>query len=161
MLNLGSAEHPIGCFAPPPVELGRAWFSTAKQSADELLNQATSAPAFCADQISIFANSRSGHGSLTLRVLRAGSPERRKAWMPTDYRASSARLAQLWQFPLLLISLVLFAVAAYLFIDPKPGPTINQKIDIAQGFLDQNRPEAAIEQLNKILASEKLQPAAQ
>jgi tetratricopeptide (TPR) repeat protein len=67
-----------------------------------------------------------------------------------------ARLAQLWQFPLLLVSIGLFAVAAYLFIDPRPGMTIEQKIDLARRFLEQERPEAALAQLNRILATEKL-----
>lgn len=71
-------------------------------------------------------------------------------------RSSQARLAQLWQFPLLLVSLGLFAFAAYLFIDPKPGLTIDQKIESARAFLDQNRPDASLAQLNKLLATEKL-----
>lgn len=73
-------------------------------------------------------------------------------------QSSRGRLAQLWQLPLLLLSLGLFGYAAYLFIDPKPGPTIDQKIGIARTYLDQERPEAAIEQLNKILNNEKLAP---
>jgi tetratricopeptide (TPR) repeat protein len=73
-------------------------------------------------------------------------------------RTTQAPLAQLWQFPLLIISVALFGVAAYLFIDPKPGLTIDQKIDIAHTFLDQERPEASIAQLNKIITSEKLDP---
>src|SRR3954465_9372450 len=68
----------------------------------------------------------------------------------------SSRLAQLWQFPLLLLSLVLFAVAAYLFIDPKPGLSIDQKIEIAQTYLGQGRWDAAMAQLNRLLTSEKL-----
>ena len=71
-------------------------------------------------------------------------------------RRSHARLAQLWQFPLLVVSVALFGVASYLFIDPKPGLTIDQKIDAAQSFLDQQRPDAALAQLNRILAIEKL-----
>jgi tetratricopeptide (TPR) repeat protein len=69
---------------------------------------------------------------------------------------SHARLAQLWQFPLLLISVGLFAFAAYLFIDPRPGLSIDQKVEIARKFLDQERPEASLAQLNKIVATEKL-----
>ncbi|HEY1628871.1 MAG TPA: tetratricopeptide repeat protein [Tepidisphaeraceae bacterium] len=71
-------------------------------------------------------------------------------------RRTHARLAQLWQFPLLVVSVALFGVAAYLFINPQPGLTIDQKIDAARTFLDQQRPEAALAQLNKILATEKL-----
>ncbi|MDB5334048.1 MAG: hypothetical protein JWP03_5199 [Phycisphaerales bacterium] len=67
-----------------------------------------------------------------------------------------ARLSQLWQLPLLLVSLGLFGYAAYLFIDPKPGLTIAQRIDSAEAHLHQDRFEAAIEQCNKLLASDKL-----
>lgn len=66
------------------------------------------------------------------------------------------RAGQLWQIPLLLISLGLFGVAAYLFIDPKPGLTIYQKLNVARNFLAQERPDAAIEQLNKLINTEKL-----
>lgn len=69
---------------------------------------------------------------------------------------SHSRLAQLWQFPLLLTSVVLFGVAAYLFIDPRSGPTIDEKIDIARKFLSHERADAALAQLNKILTTEKL-----
>lgn len=66
------------------------------------------------------------------------------------------RASQLWQLPLLLASLGLFGFAAYLFIDPKPGLTIDQKINVARNYLAQERPDAAIEQLNKLLNVEKL-----
>ena len=59
--------------------------------------------------------------------------------------------------PLLVFSVVLFGVAAWLFIDPKPGLTIDQKIETAAEFLRQERPEAAIEYLNRLLAKEKLE----
>ncbi len=72
---------------------------------------------------------------------------------------SKSRLAQLWQLPLLLLSLGLFGYAAYLFIDPRPGLTIEQKIDAAHMLIEQERPEAALEYLNKLLAREKLEPA--
>ncbi|MGB7156748.1 MAG: tetratricopeptide repeat protein [Tepidisphaeraceae bacterium] len=65
-------------------------------------------------------------------------------------------LAHLWQAPLLLISLGLFGYAAYLFVDPQPGLTIDQKIDVARVYLKNERPEAAIEQLNRLLTTEKL-----
>ena len=71
-------------------------------------------------------------------------------------RRSHARLAQLWQFPLLLLSLAMFSMAAYLFIDPKPGLSIDQKIDVARTFLDAGRWDASLGQLNKLLVSEKL-----
>src|SRR6201999_1924646 len=68
----------------------------------------------------------------------------------------AARASQLWQLPLLLVSLGLFAYAAYLFIDPRPGLSIDQKIDIGRLYLKNERAEAALDQLNKILATEKL-----
>lgn len=82
---------------------------------------------------------------------------RATAYNPSHRRAG--RASQLWQLPLLLVSLGLFGYAAYLFIDPKPGLTIEQKIDVARVLLDQDRPEAAMEYLNKLLVSEKLEPA--
>ena len=68
----------------------------------------------------------------------------------------TSRLAQLWQLPLLLVSLGLFTYAAYLFIDPRPGLSIDQKVDMARLYLKNERPEAAINQLNKIITAEKL-----
>lgn len=66
------------------------------------------------------------------------------------------RRSQLWQMPLLLLSLGLFAYAAYLFIDPKPGLSVDQRIETARAYLRHGRPDAAVDQLNKLLASEKL-----
>src|SRR4051812_46313887 len=71
-------------------------------------------------------------------------------------RRAHVHVTRLWQFPLLLVSLFLFGYAAYLFIDPKPGLTISQRIDVADSYLRHDRPEAAIEQLNRILSSDKL-----
>src|SRR5689334_1470951 len=71
-------------------------------------------------------------------------------------RRAHVHVSRLWQFPLLLVSLFLFGYAAFLFIDPKPGLTISQRIDVADSFLRHDRPEAAIEQLNRILSSDKL-----
>jgi tetratricopeptide (TPR) repeat protein len=68
-----------------------------------------------------------------------------------------SRLADLWQMPLLLLSVGLFAAAAWLFIDPKPGLSIDQKIEAARTLITQVRPEAAIEQLNHLLSKEKLE----
>lgn len=58
--------------------------------------------------------------------------------------------------PLLLVALGLFAYSAYLFIDPKPGLSVAQRVDTARAYLNHGRPGAAIDQLNKLLASEKL-----
>lgn len=71
-------------------------------------------------------------------------------------RRASAPLAQLWQLPLLLVSIGLFGYAAYLFIDPKPGLTLDERIGAAQAFLKEERPDAANALLNRILTSEKL-----
>ena len=76
------------------------------------------------------------------------------------YRAShggeSGRLSQLWQLPLLLLSLVLFGYAAYLFIDPHLGPTVEQRLDTARTLLTQERPQAALDLLNRLLDTTKL-----
>src|SRR5271170_5008722 len=67
-----------------------------------------------------------------------------------------SRVMDLWQLPLLLVSMGLFGFAAYLFIDPKPGLSIDQKIDVARLYLRNERPEAALDQLNKIITTEQL-----
>jgi tetratricopeptide (TPR) repeat protein len=70
---------------------------------------------------------------------------------------AQGRFSQLWQLPLLAVSLGLFGYAAYLFIDPKPGLTVDQKIDAARVLIAQDRPEAALEYVNKLLTTEKLE----
>jgi len=65
-------------------------------------------------------------------------------------------ISELWQLPLFLLSIGLFAYAAYLFIDPHAGPTIDQKIDVARDLLKNDRPDVAVNQLNNILTAEKL-----
>jgi tetratricopeptide (TPR) repeat protein len=70
--------------------------------------------------------------------------------------AAKGHLRQLWQVPLLVLSLGLFGYAGYLFIDPKPGLTIAQRIDRAEVLLQHERPDAAREELSKLLTSEKL-----
>lgn len=72
---------------------------------------------------------------------------------------ANPQIARLWQLPLLLISIGLFAAAAYLFINPGRGLTIDQKIQVARLYLNYSRPEAAIDQLNKLLTTEKLAPS--
>jgi len=74
-------------------------------------------------------------------------------------KSSSRHLSQLWQFPLFVLSLALFVYAGYLFINPGPGATIDQKIAVAQDYLKQNRPDAALQQLSRILEGEKPEPA--
>jgi tetratricopeptide (TPR) repeat protein len=62
----------------------------------------------------------------------------------------------LWQFPLLFVSLGLFIWAAILLIDPKAGPTVDDNIATARTLLQHERPDAAIDLLNKLLSSSKL-----
>lgn len=87
-----------------------------------------------------------------------GTLEEQKGTEAMASSRANPRLAQLWQFPLLLISLGLFGAAAYLFINPGPGLTIDQKIEVARLYLKFNRPEAALDQLNKLVITDKLSP---
>jgi tetratricopeptide (TPR) repeat protein len=68
-------------------------------------------------------------------------------------QGTRGRLAQLWQLPLLAVSLGLFAYAAYLFIDPQPGPTIEQRIGHAEVAVRNDRHEAALELLRSLRAA--------
>jgi tetratricopeptide (TPR) repeat protein len=81
-----------------------------------------------------------------------------KASAPGAARSGLRSLApsQSWQLPLLLFSLCLFGYAGYLFVDPKAGPTIAERIEGAQALIRQERGEAAIEVLNKLLPEKKL-----
>jgi tetratricopeptide (TPR) repeat protein len=72
---------------------------------------------------------------------------------------SPQRFSQLWQLPLFILSIGLFVYAGYLFINPGPGATIDQKIAVAQNYLKQDRPDAALQQLSRILETEKPQQA--
>jgi tetratricopeptide (TPR) repeat protein len=74
--------------------------------------------------------------------------------MASRHRAGG--LGQLWQLPALIASVGLFAYAAYLFIDPKKGPSVDERINAARVCIKAERPEAAIDQLNAILANQKL-----
>jgi tetratricopeptide (TPR) repeat protein len=73
--------------------------------------------------------------------------------------SSPRRFSQLWQLPLFIVSLALFVYAGILFLNPGPGATIDQKIAVAKDYLRQNRPDAALQQLSRILESEKPEPA--
>lgn len=87
---------------------------------------------------------------------RCGMREGMEAMASRHPSGRLSQISQLWQLPLLLVSIGLFTFAAYLFIDPKPGLSIDQKIDVARLYLRNERPEAALNQLNKIIATEKL-----
>ena len=72
-------------------------------------------------------------------------------------QGSGGRLGQLWQLPLLLVSLGLFAYATYLFIRPFTiGPTVEQRIERIQSSLKNERPEAALEQIRYLRQTSKL-----
>ncbi|HEX8916661.1 MAG TPA: tetratricopeptide repeat protein [Humisphaera sp.] len=79
---------------------------------------------------------------------------------PISIPPSPSRFGRLWQFPLLIVSLGLFGYAAYRFIDPKPGPTIDERLATADTLLTNDRAEAATEVLRGLLAEDpaKLQP---
>jgi tetratricopeptide (TPR) repeat protein len=70
-----------------------------------------------------------------------------------SWQLSSLKPGQLWQMPLLIFSLVLFGYAAYLFIDPKPGPTVDDRIAEARSYLRQERYDAVYPILNDVLKS--------
>ncbi|MFT3786056.1 MAG: hypothetical protein QM770_07810 [Tepidisphaeraceae bacterium] len=57
-----------------------------------------------------------------------------------DWQLSALKPGQLWQLPLLIFSLLLFGYAAYLFIDPKPGPSFDQQLVAARAYLRRNAP---------------------
>lgn len=73
-------------------------------------------------------------------------------------RHAEPRLSQLWQLPLLLLSLALFAYAAWLLIDPQPGPTFDDRMASIRQLLRLERPSLAIEQLNRLLQMDRLTP---
>jgi tetratricopeptide (TPR) repeat protein len=74
------------------------------------------------------------------------------------FSRENPRLAQLWQLPLLVLSLGLFGAAAYLFVNSGPRLTSDQKIDFARLYLKYGRPEAALDQLNTLLLTDRLAP---
>src|SRR2546421_487572 len=66
---------------------------------------------------------------------------------------SLRRAAQLWQFPLLLVSIGLFGYAAYLFIDPKPGPpSYEMHRRLAESFEALRNPAAALKHYRAAMA---------
>src|SRR2546421_4326420 len=99
---------------------------------------------------------RPGRPGKGMEAMASARPHSASAARPPPPATLREKVGQLWQVPLLLVSLALFGYAAYLFIDPKPGLTLDQKINIGRNYLAQERPDAAIEHLNKILNTEKL-----
>ena len=76
--------------------------------------------------------------------------------IPNERSWGPRRLSHLWQLPLLMVSMGLFACAAYLFVDARPGITLNQKLATPRELLRVDRPDAAAEQLQRLLDAEKL-----
>jgi tetratricopeptide (TPR) repeat protein len=74
---------------------------------------------------------------------------------------ANASVSQLWQMPLLLLSLGLFGYAAYLLWDPKPGPTVEQRLADVRTLLKRERPEAAFKLLKELITEDGLSPQQQ
>jgi TolA-binding protein len=72
--------------------------------------------------------------------------------------APRRRLSHLWQLPLFMVSASLFAVAAYLFVNARPGLSLNQKLAVARGLLSSDRADAAVEAVSRLMASERFAP---
>lgn len=70
-----------------------------------------------------------------------------------DLAPSGYSLTNLWQMPLLLVSLGLFTLAAYVFIDPSPAPSFQKQLARAQRDLATERYDAALGRLNDLLAT--------
>jgi tetratricopeptide (TPR) repeat protein len=68
-----------------------------------------------------------------------------------------SRLTRLWQFPLLLISTGLFVLSAYKLIDPKPPPTIDERLAAVDRMLEGERAEPAAETLRAMIVEENKQ----
>ena len=62
-------------------------------------------------------------------------------------------IAGLWQMPLLLLSLGLFTLAAYLFIDPSGGPGVAEQLERARRDVRGERYDAAVGRMNDLLAA--------
>src|SRR5688572_26583421 len=71
-------------------------------------------------------------------------------------RDASRRFSHLWQVPLLLVSLCVSACAACLFIEARPVITLNQKLAPARELIARERPDAAIESLHRLVASQQI-----
>jgi tetratricopeptide (TPR) repeat protein len=73
--------------------------------------------------------------------------------LSAETKSRSPSLANLWQVPLLLASLALFTLAAYLFLDPQPAQSYHRQLAIARRDMDAQRYDAAIGRLNDLLVS--------
>jgi len=72
-----------------------------------------------------------------------------------DASRTKSTAGQLWQMPLLLVSLGAFGYATYRFADQGPGATTNDQIELARAYLKYDRPESATTEINKILISDR------
>lgn len=63
--------------------------------------------------------------------------------------------AQVWQVPLLVLALGAFGYAVYVFSDPGPGPTVEEKLEGARGLMRFERPEEAIAALSRVLSKDR------
>ncbi len=72
----------------------------------------------------------------------------------SDYVHQHTRnpIAGLWQMPLLVVSLGLFSLAAYLLLDPTPAPRVAEELAKAHREVRQERYDAAVERLNELAA---------
>src|SRR3954471_11797650 len=71
-------------------------------------------------------------------------------------RGARRRLSHLWQLPLLLLSLSLFAAATCLYVDGRPSITLKERLAAAHQLLASDRPDAAAEYINRLLAAEPM-----
>jgi tetratricopeptide (TPR) repeat protein len=95
----------------------------------------------------------------TTRAPGSPRPAEQKKSPGSSRSAIRNQLSQLWQLPLLIFSIALFIYAGYLFIASGPNATIDQKIDVARNYLKEDRPDAAWQQLARILDTEKPEQA--
>src|SRR4051812_38984285 len=92
---------------------------------------------------------------------RSGNPPQRapsSAIDAADLAAASvsprSRLSRSWQFPLLIISLATFGYGGYRLIDPKPPPTLDERLASIAKLVESDKGEQAAEALRAILADE-------
>jgi tetratricopeptide (TPR) repeat protein len=64
--------------------------------------------------------------------------------------STSAEASRLWQWPLLIVAIGLFAYASYLFVDPGKRADVPRFLEISQSYIDHDRPEAAVAVLNQL-----------
>jgi TolA-binding protein len=79
-----------------------------------------------------------------------------------DYAPPAPQFRQLWQWPLLLLSVGLLAVAGWQLVNPTPAWGVGQKLALGRQLIDNGRHLDAIDQINGTLAaSDNLDPTDQ